>query len=146
MSDSHSTPAPSDKMRALGRLAGRWRLSGDVQGTTTYRWMDGGHFLLQEIAIEHEDGHQVRALEVIGHERPFGGAPSADVKSRAYDQLGNTLDYVYELDGGTLTIWGGEKGSPAYFKGEFNAAGDVLSGAWVYPGGGGYESTMTRIS
>ena len=24
-----------------------------------------------------------------------------------------TLDYVYEVDGDTLTIWGGEKGSPA---------------------------------
>ncbi len=50
------------------------------------------------------------------------------------------------LDSVTEARWGGEKGSPAHFKGEFNAAGDVLSGAWVYPGGGGYESTMTRIS
>jgi hypothetical protein len=60
--------------------------------------------------------------------------------------MGNTLDYVYELEGDTLTIWGGEKGSPAYFKGKFSDDGDTQSGEWVYPGGGGYESTMTRVT
>jgi hypothetical protein len=59
--------------------------------------------------------------------------------------MGETFDYVYELDGDTLTIWGGEKGSPAYYRGTFSADGNTLSGAWVYPGGGGYESTSTRI-
>ena len=54
-------------------------------------------------------------------------------------------NYVYELEGDTLTIWAGEKGSPAYFKGEFNPDGDTVTGAWVYPGGGGYDSTMTRV-
>jgi hypothetical protein len=55
------------------------------------------------------------------------------------------LDYVYELDGDTLTIWGGEKGSPAYYRGTFSEDGNSATGAWVYPGGG-YESTMTRIT
>jgi hypothetical protein len=59
--------------------------------------------------------------------------------------LGNTLDYVYELEGDTLTIWGGEKGSPAYYQGRFSEDGDTITGAWVYPGGGGYESTATRV-
>jgi hypothetical protein len=35
---------------------------------------------------------------------------------------GSTLDYVYELDGHTLT------------------------GAWVYPGGGGYSTVTTRVN
>jgi hypothetical protein len=52
---------------------------------------------------------------------------------------------VYELDGDTLTIWAGERGSPAYYKGTFSADGNSCAGAWVYPGGGGYESTMTRV-
>ena len=71
--------------------------------------------------------------------------PSADIKSRFYDSMGNTLDYVYELQGDTLTIWGGEKGSPAYYKGRFSQDGTSITGAWVYPGGGGYESTSTRV-
>jgi len=60
---------------------------------------------------------------------------------------GETFDYVYKIsdDGTTLTIWGGEKGSPAYFRGRFSDDDTVNTGAWVYPGGGGYSSTMTRI-
>ena len=61
-----------------------------------------------------------------------------------YDAEGNTLDYVYEIEGDTLTIWGGEKGSPAFFRGEFTDDGRTNVGAWIYPGGGGYQSTMTR--
>jgi hypothetical protein len=72
--------------------------------------------------------------------------PSQDIKSRFYDNTGNTLDYVYELEGDTLTIWGGERGSPAYFKGAFSDDGDTVSGGWVYPDDGGYESTMTRVT
>jgi hypothetical protein len=52
-----------------------------------------------------------QGIEVIGHLRPFGEEPSEDIRSRFYDSMGNTLDYVYELKGDTLTIWGGEKGA-----------------------------------
>jgi hypothetical protein len=52
---------------------------------------------------------------------------------------------VYELEGDTLTIWAGEQGSPAYYRGTFSADGNSCAGAWVYPRGGGYESTMTRV-
>ncbi len=84
-------------------------------------------------------------MEVMGHLQPFGEEPSRDIKSRFYDTSGNTFDYVYELDGDTLTIWGSEKGSPAYYRGRFSEDGNMNSGAWVYPGGGGYESTMNRV-
>jgi hypothetical protein len=57
----------------------------------------------------------------------------------------NTLDYVYELEGDTLSIWAGAKGSSAYYTGTFSADGKSVSGDWVSPGGGGYSSTMTRI-
>ncbi len=55
-----------------------------------------------------------------------------------------TLDYVYELVGDTLTIWGGEKGSPAYYKGAFSKDGNTLAGAWVWPGGG-YKCIAARV-
>jgi hypothetical protein len=107
--------------------------------------MEGGFFLIQSVDFEH-DGHKVRGIEIIGHEQKFGEEPSADIKTRFYSFLdGMTLDYVYELDGDTLTIWGGEKGSLAYYKGMFSADGNTIAGAWVYPGGGGYESTTTRL-
>jgi hypothetical protein len=113
-------PTPSPDLRALDRLVGTWAISGGAQGTTTYEWMEGGFFLLQHVDME-QSGTGVKGMEVIGHERPFGAEPSADIRSRFYDSMGNTLDYVYELEGDTLTS------------------------AWVYPGGGGYESTSTRV-
>jgi hypothetical protein len=88
-------------------------------------------------------GQRVRGIEVIGHLRPFGEGPSAEIKSRFYDSMGNTLDYVYELEGDTLTIWGGELGSPAFSRGTFSDDGTKCTGAWHYPGGG-YEWTMTK--
>jgi hypothetical protein len=90
-------------------------------------------------------GRKIKGLEIIGHERPFGAEPSEEIKSRYYDTTGETLDYVYELEDDILTIWGGVKGSPAYFKGSFSDDGNTVNGGWVYPGGGGYESNMTRV-
>jgi hypothetical protein len=37
--------------------------------------------------------------EVIGHVQPFGGPPSEDIQTRIFDNMGNTVDYVYEPDG-----------------------------------------------
>ncbi len=128
---------------ATGWYLATERRSGETAGTVTYEWREGGFFLLQHFDFTLH-GHPVRSLEVIGHLQPFGAAPSPEIRSRAYDSVGNTLDYVYELNGDTLMIWGGEKGSPAYFKGIFSADGSTLAGAWVYPGGGGYESTAVR--
>lgn len=137
---------PDAGLRALDRLVGTWRVTGGAEGTVTYRWLDGGFFLIQDVEMRHA-GEEVKGMEVIGRERPFGAEqPGEDIKSRFYDSAGNTFDYVYEMDGDVLTIWGGEKGSPAYFKGTFSEDGAVMDGAWVYPGGGGYDSTMTRVA
>ena len=138
-----TTYQPGPDLQSLNRLVGTWQLRGDTEGKVTFDWLEGGFFLRQQVAIRLF-GHDVRATEIIGHLRPFGEEPSPDIHSRAYDANGNTLDYVYELKGDTLTIWGGQKGSPAYYKGEFSADGDTVAGEWVYPDGG-YKSTMTRI-
>jgi len=84
--------------------------------------MAGERFLIQEGELELF-GHRNTFMEIIGRERVFGGEPSADIKSRTYTAEGDTLDYTYELDGDTLTIWGGERGSDARFTGTFSADG-----------------------
>jgi hypothetical protein len=137
-------PQPSYELKRLGRLVGTWEVSGGAKGIVRFEWMEGGFFLLQHVDLE-QYGQKVKGIEVIGHERLFGEEPGEEIKSRFYDNMGNTLDYVYELEGETLTIWGGAKGSPAYSKSTFGEDGDTLSGEWVYPGGGGYRSTMTRV-
>ncbi|MFC7403782.1 hypothetical protein [Georgenia alba] len=139
-----AAPEPSEALRALDRLVGTWEVTGGAPGSVTYEWMEGGYFLIQRVELE-QFGQPITGFEVIGNLRPFGEAPSEHVHSRFYDSQGNTLDYVYEIDGDTLWIWALEKGHPAHFKGTFDADGDVVDGEWVYPGGGGYPSTMTRV-
>ena len=136
-------PGPSAAVSALDRLVGEWTVTGGAEGIVRYEWMPGRHFLLQHVELE-QFGEQITGLEVIGHLKPFGEPAGTDLASRFYDSLGNTLDYTYEIDGDTLTIWAGPVGSPAYFRGEFTDGDRVLDGAWVYPGGGGYASTMVR--
>lgn len=141
---TETTIEPSPELRALDRLVGTWKVTGGAEGTVRYEWMPGGFFLLQHVDLE-QFGESITGMEVIGNLRPFGEPPGKDVVSRFYDSTGNTLDYTYELTGDTLTIWAGAKGSPAYFRGTFDAEGVSLTGDWVYPDGGGYTSTMTRI-
>jgi hypothetical protein len=141
---ANETAQPSAEVRALDRLVGTWKVTGGAEGTVRYEWMPGRHFLLQHVDLT-QSGEPVTGMEVIGKLRPFGEPAGEDVVSRYYDSLGNTFDYVYELTGDKLTIWGGAKGSPAYFEGTFSADGATVAGEWVYPGGGGYRSTMTRL-
>ncbi|MGW8531370.1 hypothetical protein [Nocardiopsis sp. NPDC055824] len=145
MSAYEQDPAgPDAALTALDRLVGAWRVTGGAEGTVVYRWMEGRYFLLQDVDLV-QDGKRVVGLEVIGRERVFGAErPGEDIRSRFYDSLGNTFDYVYELAGDTLTIWAGEKGSPARYTGVFSADGTTVTGPWTYPGGGGYDSTMVR--
>ncbi len=143
MTDSPSeTREPSADLRALDRLVGTWQIGGDATGTVTYRWMEGGFFLVQEGELELY-GHRNKFTEIIGHERLFGEEPSGDIKSRTYTSEGDTLDYVYDMDGDTLTIWGGKRGSESYYKATFSADGNTIGGAWTWPGGG-YQATSTR--
>ena len=143
--DQQQPPQPNPDLKSLDRLVGTWNVSGpDIHGQVRFEWMEGGFFLLQHVDFVH-GGNHIKGLEIIGHLQPFGAESSAEIWSRYYDTMGSTFDYVYELEGDTLTIWGGEKGSPAYYKGTFSNDGNTNSGGWVYPGGGGYKSTMTKV-
>ncbi|HET6823300.1 MAG TPA: hypothetical protein VFH34_11680 [Anaerolineales bacterium] len=138
-------PKPNPDLKPLDRLIGTWRQSGDVNGEITYEWAEAGFFLIQRVDLE-QYGNKIKGMEVIGHEFTFGAEPSPEIKSRFYSFLdGMTLDYVYEMEGDILTIWAGEKGSPAYYKGTFSDDGNTLTGSWVYPGGGGYDAVSIRV-
>lgn len=143
--DEQQPPQPNPDLKSLDRLVGKWKVSGpDIKGKVTFEWMEGGFFLIQHFDFV-QGGHEVKGMEVIGHLQPFGEQPSHDIRSRIYDTMGNTFDYTYEVNDTTLMIWGGEKGSPAYYEGKWSEDGNTNSGAWHYPDGGGYESTMTRV-
>ncbi|MBC7870196.1 MAG: hypothetical protein H7Y09_05105 [Chitinophagaceae bacterium] len=138
------SPLPNPDLKSLDRLVGTWTVSGEAVGTIRYEWREGSFFLIQHFDLDH-GGRKIKGIELIGHEQTFGAEPSEDIKTRVYSFLdGMTLDYVYEFEGDTLIIWGGEKGSPSYYKGSFSADGNTLIGDWVWPGGG-YTTTTTRV-
>lgn len=150
MSESGDTPMtstaqptkPNTDLRTLDKLIGEWTVSGEAEGTTTYEWAEGGFFLLQHVELGGTKG-----LEVIGHEQRYGESPSADIKSRYFGfGEGETLDYTYQVNDDTLTIWMGDRDSPAYYEGTFSEDGDKLTGAWHYPGGGGYSTVSTKTA
>lgn len=141
---SQSAPKPNPDLKSLDRLIGTWQVSGEAQGEIRYEWMEGGFFLVQHFDLVH-GGRKNKGFEVIGHLQGLGEEPSQEIRTRVYSFFdGLTLDYVYELAGDTLTIWGGEKGSPAYYQATFSADGNTLTGGWVWPGGG-YTTTTTRV-
>ncbi len=122
-------PQRSAHLDAMERLLGTWKVSEGAEGTSTYEWLEGRFFLIQKVDLERY-GQRVRGIEIIGHEHPFGAEASEDIKSRFYDNMGNTIDYMYDVHGDTLIIWGGEKGSPAYYKRRFSPDGNTLTGEW----------------
>lgn len=133
-------PVPNPDLKNLDRLVGTWKITGGAEGQTVYEWMEGGFFLIQRV-----DFGESKGIEMIGHEQKYGQEPSPEIKSRYYGTSGSTFDYVYEVQGDTLMIWFGEKGSPAFYRGTFSEDGNTITGEWVYPGGGGYASVATRI-
>lgn len=137
------TAARSAELKTLGdRLVGSWKVSGETQGETSWEWMDGGFFLIQRGSTRRE-GVEQTYLQIIGCDRTPGTEPADAITGRLYTNHGDTLGYVCELDGDTMTIWMGEKGSPAMYTGTFSADGNTIDGEWVWPGGG-YKEKMTR--
>lgn len=138
-----SEAGPDDVgVQSLDRLVGRWRITGDATGSVRYRWLPGHHFLVQDGELDLY-GHRNVFTEVIGRLKPFGGDPSEHIASRVYTSEGDTLDYVYELEGDELTIWGGSRGSGSRYTGTFSPDGATLTGAWSWPGGG-YATVTIR--
>ena len=125
-------------------LVGAWELNGGATGKIRYEWMEGGRFLLQHVDLM-AFGRAVKGMEIIAPLQRVNEPPSPEIWSRFYSALdGLTLDYVYELDGRTLTIWFMRKNSDNRFRATFAEDGRSYAGAWAWPGGG-YDVVARRI-
>ena len=144
------TSAPHPMLRQLAVLEGDWLLEGSdldganaSDGTLTRRWLPGGHFLVQEMAI---DGHGDGAVEYIGYDRASEGLRSTLFGNEGPGPFCSfALEYFWRFDGERLTIWHGSIGSPARFTGTMNADCTTLDGCWEWPGGG-YRALSRRAS
>ena len=142
---------PNPALRRLDVLVGTWNLKGresgpygEIHGQVRFEWLEGGYFLVQHTDINHI-GRHIKGIEIIGYGRGWDGITNKDCTSSYFDSEGNAFTYVWDVEEDTLTIWGGEEGSPAYYQGTFSSDGNTCTGAWVFPGGG-YEPTMTRVT
>ncbi len=144
------TPPPDPRLRNLDPYVGTWTLEGresteygEIHGTLSFEWMEGGYFLLQRIDIDHA-GQPVRGIEVIGYGRDWDGSVPEHCTSHFFDNSGNHFVYIYEVgEDGAIIIWGGEVGSPAAFRGRFSEDRRTITGRWDWPGGG-YDAIITR--
>ena len=143
---------PNPALRTLDKLVGTWRVSGrlgdpeegDVTGEVTYEWMEGGFYLVQHVDMNH-GGHHVRGTEYIGWDPEAGNLRSYFFGNGAPGPFARVaLEYVYEVTDETITIWGGDVGSPAAYRATFSDDGKTYSGGWEWPGGG-YSATATRV-
>jgi hypothetical protein len=107
-----SSETTHSDLTALGdRLVGTWKVSGEAEGETSWEWMEGGFFLIQR-GWTHREETERKYLQVIGHDRMPGSEPADAITGRLYTSNGDTLNYMCEHEGDTMTIWMGEKGSP----------------------------------
>jgi len=132
-------PKPHPRLRDLDVLEGTWRLEGSdldgsnqFTGTLTRRWLPGGHYLVQEMSV---DGQTHGGTEYIGYDHVRGSLRSMLFSDEGPGPFCSfALEYHWQIDGDDLTIWHGEKGSPARFIGTINRAAGVVDGRWEWPG------------
>ncbi len=140
---NETMPTPHPLIQQFERLVGTWNLhdptgSSETDGQVRFEWLDGGFFLIQHADLNH-NGNVIKGLEIIGY-----AEDKQHCISHSYGSDGALIEYAWEIDGDTLRIWCGERGSAAKFEGVFSADDNVVTGGWEWPGGG-YASTMTRV-
>ncbi len=148
---AHQPPQPNPALASLDVMVGTWELQGresgpkgEIHGRPTFEWMEGGFYLVQQVDIDYI-GRRIVGTEYIGYDEENDNLRSYFFSNEGPGPFGRVaLEYVWEVCDDTLTIWGGEAGSPASFKGRFSDDRNTITGRWEWPGGG-YEATMTRV-
>jgi hypothetical protein len=143
-------PQPNPALKALDVMVGSWELrgrdfgtGGEIRGELALDWLQGGYYLVQHVDIDYA-GRKVSGVEYVGYDQANDNLRSYFFSNEGPGPFGGVaIEYVWELGDDTVTIWGGEVGSPANFKGTFSADRNTISGRWEWPGGG-YEATLTR--
>jgi hypothetical protein len=145
-------PQPSPALKSLDVMVGTWELKGresgpdgEVHGRPTFEWLEGCFYLVQHVDIDYI-GHRIMGTEYIGYDEENDNLRSYFFSNEGPGPFGRVaLEYVWEVGEDTFTIWGGEVGSPASFKGRFSDDRNTISGRWEWPGAGN-EATMTKIN
>lgn len=126
-------PTPDPALQSLDRFVGTWSMEGhpvgsdeiSIKGQTTFRWLPGGFFLEQHVAMDFM-GLEIESLELIGHDAESGTFPST-----VYSNLSPApLPYRWEVDEDTWRITVSHGPLDATFTGSFGDDGESFSGGW----------------
>jgi hypothetical protein len=116
---------PFDALIGTWDIEAKHRLVDEiVLGSTTFEWLEGGHFLVQHSTMDHElfpDG-----ISIIG-----GPEDGEGLVLESFDSRGVRRTYRTSLDGGVWRIWRDQPGfdqrfsatlAPDRFEGVFQLA------------------------
>ena len=102
MTETDAQPlAPDPALRCLEPLVGDWSMTGDLVGSSeenivgraSFRWLEGGFFLQQDIEIDFAGHFQVKSHELIGYDQETGA-----FASHVYSNMSPTpLPYTWDL-------------------------------------------------
>ena len=127
-------PAPDPALKALDPFVGEWSMRGhlvgsdeeNILGRARYRWLEGGHFMQQDVEIDFAGAIQIKSHELIGYDPETGSFPSL-----VYSNLSPTpLPYRWEVQGRDVRISVSHGPLDATFTGAFSEDGDSFSGGW----------------
>jgi hypothetical protein len=127
-------PTPDPALKALDPFVGTWTLRGhfigsdeeNIIGRATYKWLEGGFFLQQDIELDFGGLIDIRSHELIRYDPETGTFPSL-VFSNASPV---PLPYTWKVDGRKVTITVSYPPLDATFNGEFSEDGNTFSGGW----------------
>jgi hypothetical protein len=126
-------PTPDPALRRLDRLVGTWSMEGHlvgsdeiaVTGETSFRWLPGGFFLLQEGTLNF------LGMEIANHELIWYDAETGSFPSSVHSNLAPApLPYRWGVEGDTWTISVSYGPLDATFTGSFSEDGESFSGGW----------------
>ena len=126
-------PTPDPALQRFDRFVGTWSMEGHlpdsddlvIRGETTFRWLSGGFFLVQDFAMDFM-GMQLSSLELIGYDPETGTFPST-----VYANMSpQPLPYRWEVDGDAVTISVTYGPLDSVFHGLLSEGGQTFSGGW----------------
>jgi Protein of unknown function (DUF1579) len=127
-------PTPDPALEELERFVGTWSMKGhligsdeeNIIGRASYRWLEGGFFLQQDIDLDFAGFLQIKSHELIGY----------DAETKAFSSLvfsnvsPSPLPYKWEVHGRDVIISVSYGPLDATFTGTFSEDGDSFSGGW----------------
>jgi Protein of unknown function (DUF1579) len=132
--NAQGPPTPDPALKALDPFAGTWSMRGhligsdkeNIVGQATFRWLEGGFFLLQDVEIDFAGLFDVKSHELVGYDPETKG-----FSSLVFSNLSpSPLPYRWEVQDRSVSISVNYGPLDATFNGEMTEDRNSFSGGW----------------